>query len=74
MGYGETQIHELEAALEAVPADLVLAATPIDLTRVLKIHKPIVRVRYELEPLTGSLEAALAPVVTRAKGALAGAR
>ena len=35
MGYGAKQIHELEAALDAVPADVVLAATPIDLTRVL---------------------------------------
>jgi predicted GTPase len=32
-----------------MPADLVLSATPIDLTRVLKLTKPVVRVRYELE-------------------------
>jgi predicted GTPase len=53
---------------------VVLAATPIDLTRVLSIPKPIVRVRYELEPVTGNLEEALAPVIARAKGALAGTR
>jgi len=74
MGYGDKQIHELEAALAAVPADVVLAATPIDLTRVLRIDKPVVRVRYELEPTSGSLEAALAPVIARAKEALAGSR
>jgi predicted GTPase len=74
MGYGDRQIHELEAALAAVPADVVLAATPIDLTRVLKIDKPVVRVRYELEPVSGSLDAALAPVIVRAKEALAGSR
>ena len=74
MGYGDKQIHELEAALEAIPADVVLAATPIDITRVLKVSKPVIRVRYELEPVSGSLEGALAPVITRAKAALASPR
>jgi predicted GTPase len=72
MGYGDRQIHELEAALEAIPADVVLAATPIDITRVLKVSKPVIRVRYELEPVSGSREGALAPVITRAKAALGG--
>jgi predicted GTPase len=49
MGYGEEQTRELAATLDAVPADLVLAATPIDLTRVLSLNKPVVRVRYDLE-------------------------
>ncbi len=43
MGYGDQQIRELEATLNAVPADLVLAATPIDLRRVLtpeQGHRP----------------------------------
>jgi predicted GTPase len=74
MGYGDKQIHELEAALTAIPADVVLSATPIDLTRVLSVPKPVVRVRYELEPLSRALDEALAPVVARAKEALAGAR
>jgi predicted GTPase len=55
MGYGQGQMHELETTLNAMPADLVLSATPIDLTRVLKLEKPVVRVRYELEEMTGSL-------------------
>jgi predicted GTPase len=74
MGYGDKQIHELEAALEAIPADVVLAATPIDIKRVLTVSKPVVRVRYELEPVSGSLEAALAPVIARARGSLADSR
>jgi predicted GTPase len=53
MGYGEQQIHELQETLNAVPADLVLAATPIDLRRVLTLNKPIVRVRYELDEASG---------------------
>ncbi len=72
MGYGDKQVHELEAALEAIPADVVLAATPIDITRVLSVSKPVIRVRYELEPVSGSLDAALAPVVARATEAPTG--
>jgi predicted GTPase len=74
MGYGDKQVHELEATLAAVPADVVLAATPIDLTRLLTIDKPVVRVRYELDPVSGSLDAALATVIVRAKEALSGSR
>ena len=48
MGYGETQVAELEATIRAVPCDVVLIATPIDLGRLLEIDKPAVRVRYEL--------------------------
>jgi predicted GTPase len=69
MGYGAKQVHELQAALDAVPADVVLAATPIDLTRVLTISKPIVRVRYELEPVNGTLEAPIAAIAERARAA-----
>jgi predicted GTPase len=54
MGYGATQTAELEATLNAVDADLVLSATPIDLTRVLKLNKPITRVRYELAQVDGT--------------------
>ncbi len=64
MGYGDGQVRELEATLNAMPADVVLAATPIDLTRVLTLNKPIVRVRYELEEVAGpSLETLLDPIV-----------
>jgi predicted GTPase len=51
MGYSEEQIRELEATIDATPADVVVGGTPIDLRRVLQAEKPIVRVRYELEEL-----------------------
>ena len=38
----------LEATIAATPCGLVLCATPIDLTRVLKVAKPMVRVAYQL--------------------------
>ncbi len=53
MGYGDTQMAELRATLEAVNADLVLAATPIDLGRLLELEKPVTRVRYELAQASG---------------------
>jgi predicted GTPase len=51
MGYGEKQIQELEKTINAIDCDLVIAATPIDLTRILKISKPAVRVSYELQEI-----------------------
>jgi predicted GTPase len=68
MGYGEAQIAELEATLNAVDADLVLSATPIDLTRVLTLNKPITRVRYELAEVGGPpLREVIAPIVQLAR-------
>lgn len=49
MGYGGEQIKDLEETIRRVPCDLVLSATPIDLTRVAKIYHPVQRVRYELQ-------------------------
>jgi predicted GTPase len=51
MGYGEHQIRELEATINATPADVVVEGTPIELRRILKADKPIANVTYELEEL-----------------------
>ncbi|MCJ7702817.1 MAG: cyclic 2,3-diphosphoglycerate synthase [Anaerolineales bacterium] len=51
MGYGETQVKELEATINNANVDLVIIGTPIDLSRVLKITKPSQRVRYELQEI-----------------------
>jgi predicted GTPase len=48
MGYGEAQIRDLEATVNAVDCDLVLVATPIDLTRLITINKPNMRIGYRL--------------------------
>jgi predicted GTPase len=53
MGYGEAQMAELKATLEAVDAEVVLAATPIDLRGLLELDKPVTRVRYELAQVDG---------------------
>jgi predicted GTPase len=68
MGYGAEQTHELQATLDAIPADLVLAATPIDLTRVVSLNKPVVRVRYDLEETDpAAFAAALRRIIEPAK-------
>lgn len=73
MGYGPAQVKELEATLDAVDADLVLSATPIDLTRILTLGKPITRVRYDLVEVDGPpLAELLAPIVARARPVLTG--
>ena len=52
MGYGETQIRELEETINKSDCDVVIGGTPINLERIIKTNKPIVRVRYELEEIT----------------------
>ena len=53
MGYGEAQMAELKETLERTDADIVLAATPIDLGGLLELDKPVTRVRYELAQVSG---------------------
>ncbi|HBL30394.1 MAG TPA: GTPase [Acidobacteria bacterium] len=65
MGYGEKQVRELEATIEAVPADVVVEGTPIDLKRILRVSKPIAGVKYELEEVEPGV---LAEAVRRAVG------
>jgi len=49
MGYSTEQIRDLEETINASACDLVLFATPIQLTRIVSINKPAIRVRYEYE-------------------------
>lgn len=51
MGYDAVQRQELEATINAVPCDLVLIATPIDLGRIIAVERPTQRVRYELQEI-----------------------
>ena len=51
MGYGETQVKELEETIQAVDCEAVVIGTPIDLRRLISIEKPSVRVSYELQEI-----------------------
>ena len=50
MGYSDQQVADLEATIENADPDLVLAGTPHDLSRVVDVDVPVVRVRYRVEP------------------------
>lgn len=51
MGYGDAMMRDLEETINKADVDLVVSGTPIDLTRIIKINKPIQRVRYELQEI-----------------------
>ncbi len=51
MGYGKEQIEELTKTIDMVDCELVVGATPIDLSRLIKTNKKIIRIIYELEEI-----------------------
>jgi len=53
LGYSEVQLEELRQTIEATPCDLVLLGTPVDLGRLLRLTRPTVRVRYDVEEAGG---------------------
>ncbi|HEX6130409.1 MAG TPA: GTPase, partial [Actinomycetota bacterium] len=65
MGYSDGQLAEMEKIIDASDAELVVVGTPIDLRRVIRIDRPAVRVRYDLEVLPESPQLAdvLKPVL-----------
>ncbi|UCG60882.1 MAG: GTPase [Candidatus Zixiibacteriota bacterium] len=70
MGYGAQQVKDLETTINRTKCDLVIVATPIDLTRIINIKKPSVRVYYNLQEIgTPDLTMVLGDFVRRfAKG------
>ncbi|PKN90030.1 MAG: GTPase, partial [Chloroflexi bacterium HGW-Chloroflexi-7] len=51
MGYGDEMVKDLEKTINNADVDLVISATPIDLNRIIKVNKPMQRVRYELQEI-----------------------
>lgn len=51
MGYGEQQLLDLEATINNTSCDSVIIATPIDLSRIIRIDKPSTRVYYDLQEI-----------------------
>jgi len=65
MGYSDQQLKDMEDMVNAVPADVVVVASPIDLRHLIDIKNPAVRVRYDLveEPGSPTIADALKPVL-----------
>lgn len=51
MGYGDQQVKDLETTINRVKCDAVIVATPIDLSRIVKIKQPAVRIFYNLQEI-----------------------
>lgn len=51
MGYGDKMVKDLEETINRSDVDLIVSATPIDLNRIIKVNKPMQRVRYELQEI-----------------------
>ena len=65
IGYDAAQLRGMEETIAASGADIVVSATPIDLSALIRIDKPVVRVRYAFaedpaEPLLPHVDAFLA--------------
>ena len=48
-GYNSEQLRDLEETLRRAECEYVVSATPTDLSRLVKIDKAIIKVRYELD-------------------------
>jgi len=60
VGYGEKQIADLQATIDACDYDIALIGTPIDLRRLINFDKPALRVYYALEEIsTPNLESVM---------------
>ena len=51
VGYSEKQIAELKGTIDATPCDVILVGTPVDLRRIMRLDKPVARVKYDLQVL-----------------------
>jgi len=51
MGYGDEQVKDLQETIRRTECDSVVAGTPIDLDRIIKIDKPHVRAHYKLDEI-----------------------
>jgi predicted GTPase len=47
VGYSQAQLRALEATIAASPAEVVVAATPVDLAALIDVRIPVARVRYD---------------------------
>ena len=54
-GYTEQQLHDLEETINRIDADSVVLGSPADVTRLIKINKPVARVTWELVIREGPL-------------------
>jgi len=54
MGYTKQQLNDLKKTLNKAKADYIISGTPINLTKLIKTNKPIIRIRYEIKEKKGN--------------------
>ena len=59
MGYSAAQVKELERTINKARCDAVVDGSPVDLSRLLSVNKPVVSVTYELDPVGNGLAKAV---------------
>lgn len=52
VGYSKQQIKDLEATINKSDADTIIVGTPIDLRRIIKVNKPVLKVNYTIKELS----------------------
>jgi predicted GTPase len=72
VGYGPAQLDDLRATIDAVPCDLVLLGTPVDLRRALAVRLPVLRVRYDVEETGVARSRRCSPDSERSRASLPG--
>jgi len=51
MGYNDQQIKDMEDTLNKADAEIIIDGSPIDLGKLIKSNKPIIRVNYDIEAI-----------------------
>jgi predicted GTPase len=72
VGYDAAQLAALKATIDAAEIDVVVAATPVDLARLLRLDRPVVRARYEFADVAEG--GGLTAIVDRFAAGVAGGR
>ncbi|MEA3274932.1 MAG: cyclic 2,3-diphosphoglycerate synthase [Pseudomonadota bacterium] len=68
VGYNSSQLKSLRDTINGVSADVVVAATPCDLSALIAIDKPVVRARYEFAEVGGPRLGALIEAFLHERG------
>jgi len=56
MGYFGQQLKDLEESINKSGAEVVVAGTPIDLKRVVKVEIPVLHITYNIKEVKGKIE------------------
>ena len=51
MGYSEQQLKDLQETLNNAECDFIINGSPIDLSKLIKLNKPIIKVTYDIEEI-----------------------